>query len=102
VISSSFVRGLAEIIHMVIYVYSLVVIVRALISWAGNIPPNMFTYMVGRLTDPVFRWVHRHLPFAIIGAIDISPLIILIALQLLDNLVYNALMNWSIRLALGT
>jgi YggT family protein len=102
VITSSFARGLAELIHMIIYVYTLIIIVRALISWAGNIPPNTFTYTLGRLTDPVFRWVHRYLPFTIIGGIDISPLIILIALHLIDNLVYNALINWSIRLALGT
>lgn len=98
---SSLVRAVAEVLHLVIYVYTLIIIVRSLMSWVGNMPNNAFTYYLRRLTDPLFYWVHRHLPFTIIGGIDISPIIILLALQIIDNLLYTALMNWAFRLALA-
>ncbi len=98
-ITANLVKALAQLIHMVLYVYSLIIIVRSLISWVGDIPPNAFTYALRRLTDPLFRFVHRYLPFTIVSGIDISPIIILITLYFIDNLVYSLLMNWSLSLA---
>ncbi len=73
--------------HYLIQVYIFVVIVRSIISWIGTIPPNSFILLLRKLTDPVFRFVHKHLPFTIVGKIDIPPIIISVALYFADNII---------------
>lgn len=94
-------RALAELLHVVIHVYIFIIIIRSVISWMGNIPPNTFTYILRRLTDPVFIWVHRKLPFTVIGGIDISPIIIIVALYFIDNVLYGILMGYASQLLIG-
>lgn len=79
-------KALIDVIQLIIQVYIFIIIIRSLISWAGNIPPNRFIFFLRRVTDPVFRLVHKYLPFTIIGGIDISPIIIIFFLYLLNNL----------------
>jgi len=93
VIISHVIRAFAELFHMVFVFCIIIIFVRSIISWVGNIPPNAFIFTLRRLTDPVFRWVHRKLPFTIIGGIDISPLIILAALYFLDTVIYGSLLD---------
>jgi YggT family protein len=85
-----FVGGVAYLLHLAIHFYTFIIIVRAVISWMGNIPYSQFIYLLRRLTDPAFRLVHRYVPFAVTGGIDISPIIIIIALQILDQILYSA------------
>lgn len=79
-------KALIDVIRLIIHVYIFIIIIRSLISWAGNMPPNRFTFFLRKVTDPVFRFVHKYLPFTIIGGIDISPIIIIFSLYLLINL----------------
>ncbi|MCP4157742.1 MAG: YggT family protein [bacterium] len=77
----------SKLFHYLIHIYIYIIIIRSVISWIGNIPPNPFIMLLRRLTDPVFRFVHKHLPFTIIGGIDVSPIIIVMALYFLDHLI---------------
>lgn len=95
------VRALADLLHLLIQIYIFIIIIRAVISWMGNIPPNTFTYILRRLTDPVFRWIHRTLPFTVMGGIDVSPIIIIVALYFIDNLLYGLLMGYANQLIIG-
>ena len=99
--TSSFVRGIAELVHLLIHAYIFVILVRSVISWMGNIRPNQFVMLLRRLTDPVFRFVHKHLPFTVVGGIDISPIIIIVALYILDNLVVGGLLSYARHIRLG-
>ena len=105
-IVGNFLKVLAQLIHLLIQIYILIIIVRSVISWIGNIPPNRLIYILRKLTDPVFRYVHRLFPFAIIGGIDISPILIVIALYFIDNFFYGVLMGYANQLlhkpAVGT
>jgi YggT family protein len=103
VIGHSFLFNLARLIHWVIHIYIGIIIIRAVISWMGNIPPNSFTYLLKRLTDPVFKLVYRILPYnmVIIGNFDISPIIIIVALYLIDSLVSGLLLDYAIQLRGG-
>ncbi len=94
-IIENFLRAFAQVFHMVIQLYILIIIVRAVISWVGNIPRSTFTMILRRLTDPVFRFVHRVLPFTIIGGIDISPIIIVLALYFIDNFLTGLMLSYA-------
>jgi YggT family protein len=95
----NFFGALAEIIHIAIHIYIFIIIIRAFVSWMGNVPPNPFFNLLRQLTDPVFRFVHRVLPrnIAIVGNIDISPIIIILGLYLIDRLVTGLLLDFAIQ-----
>lgn len=94
-IAGNLFKAVAQLIHLVIQAYILIIIIRSVISWVGTIPPNRFIIVLRKLTDPVFRYVHKMLPFTIIGGIDISPIIIVIVLYFIDNLLYGILMGYA-------
>lgn len=88
-------KTLAQLIHFLIQAYILIIIIRSVISWVGTIRPNPFIIILRKLTDPVFRFVHKIFPFAIIGGIDLSPIIIVVALYFIDSLLYSILMGYA-------
>jgi len=95
----NFFGALAEIIHIAIQIYIFIIIIRSVVSWMGNVPRNPFFNLLRQLTDPVFRFVHRVLPrnIAIVGNIDISPIIIILGLYLVDRLVTGLLSDFAIQ-----
>lgn len=97
--SGNFFEALAQIIHFAIYVYTIIILIRSFASWMGNVPPNPFFNLLRQLTDPVFRFVHRVLPrnITIVGNIDISPIIIILGLLLVDRLVTGLLLDFAIQ-----
>lgn len=91
-----FFKAVAYIIHMALNLYMIIVLVRSVLSWMGGIPRHSpLVIILRRLTDPVFRLVHRYLPFTIVGNIDISPIIILMALYFIDQFLVGVLMGYA-------
>ncbi len=88
-------QTLAELFHTVIQIYIWIIIIRSVISWLGNIPPNTFVIILRRLTDPVFRFVHKKIPFTIVGGIDISPIFIIMALYFIDSFFIGVMMDYA-------
>jgi YggT family protein len=64
--------------------YSLVLFVSVLLSWIRPDPDNAIVKVIHQLTEPVLSRVRRVLPSA--GGFDFSPMVVLIALQLLKSL----------------
>ena len=100
-ISGNFIKALAQMVHLVIQFYIIVIIVRSVISWLGNIRSNQLVVILRRLTDPVFRFVHRHLPFTIVSGIDISPILIIVFLYFVDNFLTGVLLGYAEKLMQG-
>lgn len=94
-IAANILRTFANLFHLLIQLYILVIIVRSFISWMGDIPPNPLITILCRLTDPLFRFVHRRLPFLIVGGIDITPMIIVIALYFIDHLITGLMLDFA-------
>jgi YggT family protein len=66
-------------------VYSAVVVVAVVLSWVSVDPRNQFATVIRSLTQPVLDPIRRLIPP--IGGLDLSPMVLLIALQLLKGLV---------------
>ena len=92
-IIDNFLKAFAQLFHALIQIYIIIIIIRSVISWMGHIPPNRFIMILRALTDPVFRLVHRHLPFLVVGGIDISPIVIVIVLYFIDNFFTGLLLD---------
>jgi YggT family protein len=87
---SSPILFLVNILHLAIQIYTWIIIIRALISWVSPDPFNPIVRFLYRITEPVLRPVRRSLPTYQIG-IDLSPMLVIIALQLVDNFVLPSL-----------
>ncbi|AQW81641.1 YggT family protein [Campylobacter pinnipediorum] len=82
-ILSTFISALANILHSIIQIYIWVVIISALISWVRPDPYNPIVQLLARLTEPVYGFIRRFIP-TVFGGIDITPIVLLLALQFID------------------
>jgi len=82
---SAFIYALVMLIHTMISVYIIVVFISAVLSFVRPDPYNQLVQIVYRLTDPVFDFVRKKMPFVVFSGVDLSPLVILFGLQFIDN-----------------
>ena len=88
-------KSIFILLDSVISIYLWVIIINALLSWlvAFNIlnTQNRFVFSVldttYNLTDPILNKIRRFVPT--FGSIDISPIILILALMFLRNLVFE-------------
>ena len=90
----------ANILEAIIYVvdtlltiYSFVVIVACLISWVNPDPYNPIVRILRNLTEPVLWRIRKYLPFTYVSGLDLSPLVLLLAIQLVRMIVVKSLMQ---------
>jgi len=81
--------ALAQLIHTVINIYIWVIIIAAFLSFVRPDPYNPIVQTLYRLTEPAFEFVRRKLPFVVISGIDLSPILIILALQFIDTFVMS-------------
>jgi YggT family protein len=83
---------LFEIAQFILSVLTWVILIQAVLSWlvAFNVinTSNQFVrqtlYALERITDPIYAPVRRVLPD--FGALDLSPLVVLLLIQLIQRL----------------
>ena len=88
-------KSIFILLDSLITIYLWVIIINALLSWlvAFNIlnTQNRFVFAVldatYKLTDPALNKIRRFVPT--FGSIDISPIILILALMFLRNLVFE-------------
>ncbi len=91
-ILATFIQAIAQILSMVINIYIWIIIISALLSWVNPDPSNPIVQILRRLTEPAYAFVRRYIP-TVIGGIDLSPIIIILALQFLDLFLVRVLFN---------
>jgi YggT family protein len=94
------VMALAQVLHLLLNVYMLLIIARAIISWVSPDPYNPIVNFLYRATDPVLRYVQRIIPP--LGGIDLSPILVLIVIVFLDQFLVGSLREFGFRLKTGT
>ncbi len=86
-----------RLVSSLLWLYSLVVIAAVLVTWVNADPWNPIVRFLRKATEPAFARIRRWIPFAVIGGIDLSPLVLLIAIRIADRIINETL--W--RLARG-
>jgi YggT family protein len=82
---------LIRFIGWLLDLYSYVIIASALISWVSPDPRNPIVMFLRQITEPVLAPVRRMLPPWKTGGLDLSPLIVLLAIQFVDWVVLGSL-----------
>ena len=85
--------SLIDLIAMASRIFSLLIIVRAVISWVSPDPRNPIVSFIYRVTEPVLAPVRNLLPIA--GGIDFSPLVVLIGIQVLERVLIQVLIGMA-------
>ena len=86
------------IVEKVLWLYNWIVIIAVLITWVSPDPFNPVVRFLRAVTQPLFDWVRERLPFVVMGAMDLSPLVVMLALQFLRMFLVRTLLDVSMHL----
>jgi YggT family protein len=80
-----------DFLQWLLGLYSWIIIAAALISWVNPDPYNPIVRFLRQVTEPVLAPVRRMLPPWRTGGLDLSPLIVLVAIQFVERVVLPSL-----------
>lgn len=89
--------GVGQVLSMLLEIYMWVVIIRAVLSWVQPDPYNPIVRFIYNLVDPVTYRLSRFLPTRI-GMIDLSPIILIVAIYLMKLVVVRIIIDTGLRL----
>ena len=99
IVLPNLIKAVAVVLDTVLTLYFWIVIITAVLSWVRPDPYNPVVRALYALTEPVYYRIRKLLPFTYIAGIDFSPVIVLLAVKLLEIAVVNSLYQYAHRLA---
>jgi YggT family protein len=90
---NALIYAIVQTLHTVINLYIWIVIIAALLSFVRPDPYNPIVQVLYRLTEPVLNFIRRKMPFVVLSGIDLSPLVVILGLQLIDNFMMRAVLG---------
>ncbi len=90
---SALIYALVQTLHTVMNLYIWIVIIAALLSFVRPDPYNPIVQILYRLTEPVLNFIRTKMPFVVFSGIDLSPLVVILGLQLVDNFMMRAVLG---------
>ncbi|MBI1883395.1 MAG: YggT family protein [Chlamydiae bacterium] len=82
---------LIRLIEWIFHFYSIILLIRVLISWVSPDPYNPIVQFLYRLTDPILQPIRRLIPLRW-SMIDFSPIIAFILLSVAEKLLVQFLL----------
>ena len=93
-ILSTLFTAIANILNIIVTVYTWIIIAAALVSWVRPDPSSPVVQLLYRLTEPVYSFIRRYIKTEFNG-IDFAPLIVLLALQFLNQFLIRLLFGFA-------
>lgn len=93
------VQAIAQILDMALTAYMWVVIISAVLSWVNPDPYNPIVRFLRNLTEPVFWKVRKLVPFAVVGGLDLAPVLVIFAIYFVRIFVVGNLFRLAAHLA---
>jgi YggT family protein len=90
-------NAIAVVLNMALTLYMWIIIIRALLSWVNPDPYNPIVQFLYSITEPVMQRVRQMLPMSGIG-LDISPIIIILAIVFLQEFLVKSLAQLALQL----
>lgn len=92
--------GLAQLLGSLIFIAQILIIIRVVASWMGADPYNKIVQFINASTEPMLRPIRRYVPL-IGGGLDLSPLLLLLALFFIDRALVQSLIDYGVQLKQG-
>ncbi|MEM7406645.1 MAG: YggT family protein [Pseudomonadota bacterium] len=81
--------SMADLTQLVVYIFIIAIIIQVVLSWVSPGGYNPMTVLLHHLTEPLMRPARRIVPT--FSGLDLSPLVVLIVLQLVLILIVEPL-----------
>lgn len=95
------VQAIATVLDIVLTAYLWIVIISALLSWVNPDPYNPIVRFLRGVTEPVFYKVRSWIPFAVVGGFDLSPIVVILAIQVCKIVVVGNLVRLALSMGSG-
>jgi len=92
---SNLIFSLAKVADILLTIFYWLILVRALISWVNPDPSNTIVQLLYRTTEPILEPIRRFLP---VTAIDLSPIIVFLAIIFLRSFLVSTLFDIGYRM----
>ena len=96
-VAGNLLLALANLLHLLLQAYFWIIIARAVLSWVSPDPFNPVVRFLYRVTEPVLRPIRHRLPTLAIG-IDLSPMVVILAIFFLDSFLISTLRDLALSL----
>lgn len=90
----NFLLAIVKVIDIILNVYMWIVVARAIVSWVSPNPYNPIVNFLYQATEPVLRYARRIIP-PIGGTLDLSPILVLVAIVFLRQFLVQSLMQFA-------
>ena len=101
VLLSRITLAIAVVLGYLLWIYWWIVLVAVLLTWVSPDPYNPIVRFLRSVTEPVFYQVRRRMPFVVIGGWDLSPIVVMLAIRVLQIVVVDSLYAFASRLQLA-
>ena len=75
--------AVAMVLNHLLTIYWWIVLIAVLLTWVNPDPYNPIVRFLRGVTEPVFYQIRRRLPFVVISGIDLSPIVVLLLIEVL-------------------
>ena len=93
---SNLIATTATILDMALVLYTILIFARIVLSWVNADPHNPIVQILFQTTEPVLRPIRRRV--GIISGLDLSPIIVLLAIVFLRGVLVRSLLDLAQRL----
>ncbi len=93
-----FLHALAQVLNIALTLYMWIIIIRALLSWVNPDPYNPIVQFLHSITEPVLYRVRKLVSMPGMG-LDLSPIIVILALIFLQTFLVGSLEHASVSLS---
>lgn len=87
---ANFFKAIAVVLDYGLTFYMWIVVAGAVLSWVSPDPYNPIVRFINQATEPVFYQIRKRLPVNF-GGLDISPIIVILAIIFLQTFVVQTL-----------
>jgi YggT family protein len=92
--------AIAQILNIALTAYMWIVIISAVVSWVNPDPYNPIIRFLRVVTEPVYRPIRRIIGYRL-GPIDISPMIVILAIIFVQKFLVSSLIEFAYKLKRG-
>ena len=90
--------AIALVLGSLLNIYFWIVVIAAVLTWVRPDPYNPIVRTLRLLTESVFYRVRKWLPFTYTSGLDFSPVVVLLAIELINRIVIASLAQYALAL----
>lgn len=92
---ANFILAVARIVHFALNIFIWIVIIRAVLTWIQVPSLYQLNVILYKITEPLLSPIRKYVPPHKTGGLDISPMILIVALLFVDSFLVKSLVLYA-------